>query len=408
MATYVKKGKGYLITVSDGYDEHYKQIRHRMQWNPDPSLKTETDIQKELEHVAQEFEDKVKGRKIVKSGTTKFSIVLGEYYEHITNEAEAGRMSELSVDRYYDEKARLIESFGHKQINKITCTYVDEFLKSLCRNGANKNTGKALSTKSQKQVLNVLSNVFKFAIENGYALAKNPCDGLKIKGAKKTPRKIDTYNENEMILLSEHLKKAPIKYQLFFSLLANTGVRAEEIIGLKWECVDLDKKTIYIENAVSYSKRKGNIEHRLKTDSSYRYVAIRNEVVNLFKIYKKAQSELIEALGDKWIPCNYVFTGENGGMMGSNTARHWFKRFCEKEGLRYISLKGFRHYSATTLFGYGVPNSLVSEVLGHSNPYTTQSIYFDAIHKLDAESEQKHQIANMIGINSDFGYGSNE
>ena len=94
--------------------------------------------------------------------------------------------------------------------------------------------------------------------------------------------------------------------------------------------------------------------------------------------------------------------------MGSNTARHWFKRFCEKEGLRYINLRAFRHYSATSLISSGIPNSVVSEVLGHSNPYTTQTIYFDAIHKRDAESELKRKVANMIGINSDFGYGCKE
>ena len=177
---------------------------------------------------------------------------------------------------------------------------------------------------------------------------------------------------------------------------------------MKWESVDLFKKTICVENAVSHSRRKGNYEHDLKTKGSYRYLAISKDLINLFVIYKSKQQADIDAFGDKWISNNYVFTGEYGGPMGSNTARHWLIKFCKREGLRYIPPHSFRHFTATALISCGVPINIVSNYIGHSNVSTTSDIYCDAVQKYDAESEIKQNLANVVGLNFDFGYGSND
>lgn len=55
MATVVKRGKSYKITVSCGYDINGKQIRKHKTWNP-PAGMTERQIQKELERQKVLFE----------------------------------------------------------------------------------------------------------------------------------------------------------------------------------------------------------------------------------------------------------------------------------------------------------------------------------------------------------------
>ena len=59
MATIQKQGKGYKITVSQGYDYTGKRIRQYMTWVPEPGM-TERQIKKELERRAVLFEEQVK------------------------------------------------------------------------------------------------------------------------------------------------------------------------------------------------------------------------------------------------------------------------------------------------------------------------------------------------------------
>lgn len=58
MATITKQGKGYKITVSQGYDYTGTRIRQYMTWVPEPGM-TERQIKKELERQAVLFEEKV-------------------------------------------------------------------------------------------------------------------------------------------------------------------------------------------------------------------------------------------------------------------------------------------------------------------------------------------------------------
>ena len=64
MPTIEKRGSGYRITVSAGYDMQGKQIKKRMTWTPLPNM-TEKQIQKELERQAVLFEENVISGKAV-------------------------------------------------------------------------------------------------------------------------------------------------------------------------------------------------------------------------------------------------------------------------------------------------------------------------------------------------------
>ena len=59
MATIQKQGRGYKITVSQGYDYTGKRIRQYMTWTPEPGM-TDRQVKKELERQAILFEEKVK------------------------------------------------------------------------------------------------------------------------------------------------------------------------------------------------------------------------------------------------------------------------------------------------------------------------------------------------------------
>ena len=71
MPTIEKRGSGYRITVSAGYDMQGKQIKKRMTWTPLPGM-TEKQIQKELERQKVLFAERVRTGRIL-DGSTRFS-----------------------------------------------------------------------------------------------------------------------------------------------------------------------------------------------------------------------------------------------------------------------------------------------------------------------------------------------
>ena len=71
MATVEKRGAGYRITVSLGYDVDGRQIKERMTWTPEPGMK-ERAIQSELNKVIVRFEDQCRQRG-VHGGNIKLS-----------------------------------------------------------------------------------------------------------------------------------------------------------------------------------------------------------------------------------------------------------------------------------------------------------------------------------------------
>lgn len=68
----------------------------------------------------------------------------------------------------------------------------------------------------------------------------------------------------------------------------STGVRREELLGLKWKNIDFDNSKITIENTVTYVSSYGIIENefQIKTFSSNRTLSISSELLRVLKEYK--------------------------------------------------------------------------------------------------------------------------
>ena len=70
-----------------------------------------------------------------------------------------------------------------------------------------------------------------------------------------------------------------------------------------------------------------------------------------------------------------IFTRSNGLPMDGTAPGAFFKKFCERTGMRYVCNHSFRHFNASVLISNGVDVKTVQSCLGHSTPTTTLSIY---------------------------------
>lgn len=389
MATVEKRGKGYRITVSTGYDISGKQLRQTLTWVPDAGM-SEKQIAKELERQKILFEEKVRTENYMTS-SVKFEVIAKEWIEQTEKD---GSLKFLTLKRYKECQERTYQAIGHLPLGKITTRHIQKFVNNLSEDGINKYSGGGLSTKTQKIYINFISDVMNFAIRFGL-ISHNPCHGVRVILKDKKEREIYTIEEAQEFL-DRIMEKAPLQYRAFFVLAIFGGFRRGELLGLEWKDIDFETGVIAIRRTSLYASEKGMFEGTPKTKGSNRFLKLPQKVIDVLKEHKAAQDIEIANAGEAWQPSDRLFTGVDGRPIGSESVRNWYRRFCEREGLKAVSIHSFRHLNASMLISCGVDIKTVSAALGHSQTSTTLDIYAHAFG--EAQAKASEAIAEKLNL----------
>lgn len=210
--------------------------------------------------------------------------------------------------------------------------------------------------------------------------------------SKATPprsnKKDPNYFQPETISdILDALESEPLKWRLITHLLIVTGCRRGEIMGLKWEKIDLDSGRVKIDRALVSSKSKGVYEDSTKT-SDVRYLHLPKETIDLLRQHKQEQLCLQMHNGERWIHSGYVFTRDNGDHMNPDSITGWLKDFSKRHSLPHINPHAFRHTVASVLLANGNDIVTVSKQLGHASVTTTESFYSHIIEENKAKAAE--------------------
>jgi integrase len=182
--------------------------------------------------------------------------------------------------------------------------------------------------------------------------------------------KADPLSKEELrLLLDTAQKHFPADYPLFL-LLARTGVRIGEALGLQWGDIDFNGRFINLKRSLSWGKittlkgRRG------------RQIDMSRQLTDTLKLYlsKCKEEGLRLGLGDH---PEYVFTNRRGGFMDvNNWRRRVFNKAFAKAGLRSIRIHDLRHTYATLRISKGDNIADVSNQLGHFSEAFTMKVYY--------------------------------
>jgi integrase len=165
---------------------------------------------------------------------------------------------------------------------------------------------------------------------------------------------------------------------LYVAMLA-LGVRLGEALGLGWENVDLDKRTVFIRRALQrIENADGSTELQLvepKSDTSYRVVSIPASVVPLLGKHQDEQDRERLLAGDRWKDTGLAFTSTIGTPLDERNVRREFYAVLKAHSLPRIRLHDLRHSCATILLAAGEHPKVVQELLGHSSVQLTLDTY---------------------------------
>jgi integrase len=166
-------------------------------------------------------------------------------------------------------------------------------------------------------------------------------------------------------------------------LAAATGMRRSELLGLRWDDIDLAAGTIAVNRglvAVAYELH----ESRGKTRNSRRPINLGPTTVAVLRAWRAWQEAELAAVGAP--ESAWVFAQPDGRPVHPHAISQAFERIATRAGVSVIRLHDVRHTHATLLIKAAVPAKVVSERLGHATAAFTIETYQHVMPGMQADA----------------------
>lgn len=237
-----------------------------------------------------------------------------------------------------------------------------------------------LSHQTQSLILSDLKAIFRFGVDNQIIAAAPIPSSLKVGGRPAVERTPLTPEESALVL--EAVASAHDWMETFVLLGVSTGLRAAEICGLCWDCVDFERGLILVRRQ---AKRRGggNVEltSTLKTPESKRDVPAPPALLEHLREKKRSASSIT------------VLVGRTGKILDPAAAGTRLRERAQsvRPGVHPHLL---RHTYATRLVENGFDIKTVQYLLGHTTPHMTLKIYahYDKCSRI---ADTAHRVATV-------------
>lgn len=272
-------------------------------------------------------------------------------------------------------KNHIVPTLGSLPLEKLRPEQIQSFYLEKEKEG--------LSGRSVQFIHVVLHGALKQAVKLGY-LPYNPCERTQPPKAKAREIRILTKEELERFLSCAREHRL---YPAFF-LLATTGLRRGELLGLRWQDVDLERGTITVnQNLVSLNR--GVAFQEPKSKAGGRSIPLLPEAVEVLKEWRKKWLEEKLKLGPGWPDCDLVFPSEVHTPIYPRNFTRVFYEILKKANLSGVTIHSLRHTYATLLLEAGEHPKVVQELLGHSSITMTLDTYSKVVPGLKERAVEK-------------------
>ncbi len=160
-----------------------------------------------------------------------------------------------------------------------------------------------------------------------------------------------------------------------FELAQRTGLRKGELLGLRWEDLDLAGGTTSIRRTLQRTNSGGLTALPTKTQSSERCIALPTECLHSLEQHRDRQRQEREAAGTGWKASGYLFTRPDGSPIEGATLTRHFNTLLRRATLRRIRFHDLRDSAATLLLEQVVELVVIKELLGHAHIGVTATGY---------------------------------
>ncbi|QIY68792.1 tyrosine-type recombinase/integrase [Streptomyces sp. RLB1-33] len=282
----------------------------------------------------------------------------------------------------------LIPGLGRKKLAKLTAKDVRTWLNQLrttcqcCTRGLDTTrdqphccaTGTCCSKRLSPLTLTYVHSVLKSALEHAVREEEIPRNVARnVRTGTPRPRRFEPLTTEEA---REFLTAASgHRMQPLFELALHTGLRKGELLGLRWEDLDLTGGTASIRRTLRRTNTAGLTALPTKTQSSERRIALPTPCLHSLEQHRNRQRQEREAADAGWKDSGYVFTRPDGAPIEGATLTRHFNTLLRRARLRRIRFHDLRHSAATLLLEQGVELVVIKELLGHAHIGVTATVY---------------------------------
>jgi len=292
-------------------------------------------------------------------------------------------LSPTTIDGYgVNIEKHIIPSIGHLRLQELSPLHLQRFYSDKLKSGRVDGKG-GLSAKSviyiHRNIREALDHALRMQL-----IPRNVADLVTLPKAK--PFKSAVYDEEQLKTLVKIAQGTDM--ELPVAIAAALGLRRGELLGLKWENVDLDNKTISVrDNLVPTSK--GSVTKAPKSENSRRTLDFPEGLVIVLRKHRRMQSERKLKLGATYCDQGHVCCQEDGRHWGPSYFSRKFAAFLKRHKLPHIRLHDLRHSNATLMLKYNVPAKVASQRLGHSNIGITLDLYSHVMSDMQKDAAEK-------------------
>lgn len=370
-------------TLPDGIVQRKNgSYRGRFQYKGEIYTRDNTDLRKliqEMEDLRYEVKHGLKGK--------GDNITLDTWFDVWLNTHKRRTIKESTRVRYDDFYHRYMQKqIGRQRLADFNPIILERLLQDMA--------DKDYSTKTIRDVYNILNAMFKYAVHNRI-ITFNPCAGVEIPKTKTKPIRVLTVEEQWEVL--EHAKGRI--HENLIQVALGTGMRGGELLGLTWDDVDFRKREISVNKTLVHIKdldtKKYVFKYQTpKTKNSIRKIPMQDSVYKALKRQRIQLKEMQLASGE-WEPQegfeNLVFAGKNGKPITEHTFQvtlNWIENAINKdrqekakqnkteyEPIPHFYPHALRHTFATRCFEAGIDAKVVQGFLGHYSIAITLDLY---------------------------------
>ncbi len=294
------------------------------------------------------------------------------------------RRNRPSTYRSYDGHVRLhlVPAFGNIKLARLTPQHVEALLSHLVDDG--------LSPATATRVRATLRAALQRAVKQGLVTRNSAALADAPPVQRKPVRPISPEDARRLLAaISGHPLEA------LYVLALGTGLRQGEILGLRWEDLDLKEGTLAVRNALQ------RVDGHLvlvppKSDRSVRSLPLPSVVLSAIRGHRERQLFEANGFGDDWNREGFVFiTGTGRPLDGSNLTRQ-FHSLLLANGLPRMRFHDLRHACASFLLAAGESLRVVMEQLGHSQIGLTMNTYAHVMPQaLEAAAEKMDRMLSQ-------------